>query len=90
MAKKSGKLPKTRREFLQLARKSDKVESIEEGGRHTVVRFKDGTHIVIHRHRGDIPKGTRHAIIKAFKAAGVLGFILFILWINSPWFPIPF
>ena len=80
MSKKSDKLPKTRRDFLKLARKSDKVESIKEGGRHTLIRFKDGSHTAIHRHRGDIPKGTRYAIIKAFKAAGVLGLFFFLLW----------
>ncbi len=81
MPNKSKKLPKTRREFLKLARKSDKVESIEEGGRHTLIRFKDGTHTAIHRHKGDIPKGTRYAIIKAFKAAGVLGLFILVLWV---------
>ena len=81
MSNKSKKLPEIRREFLKLDRKSDKVESIEEGGRYTFIRFKDGTHAATHRHRGDIPKGTRSAIIKAFKAAGVLGLFVFILWI---------
>jgi hypothetical protein len=83
------KFPKTRREFVQLARSSDQVVNIEEGGRHTVIRFKDGTHVAIHRHAGDIPKGTRYAIIKAFKAAGVLLFILFLVWFNSPWIFLP-
>lgn len=86
MAKKQ---PKTGRDFVQLARESDCVIEIREGkGSHVVVEFKDGTSVSIPGHGNrQLGKGILHKIIKAFKAAGVIGLILLILWAFSlmPW-----
>ena len=82
MAKKQ---PKTGRDFVQLARKSDCVIEIREGkGSHVVVEFKDGTSVSIPAHGNrQLGKGILHKIIKAFKSAGVIGLILLILWAFS-------
>lgn len=76
------KQPKSGREFVQLAEKSDKVRNVREGkGSHVVVEFIDGTSITVPIHGNkQLGRGILHKILKAFKAAGVPGLMLFILW----------
>lgn len=73
--------PKTGREFVQIARKSDKVQTVREGkGSHVIVEFEDGTSVSVPVHGNEeLGKGIRHKIWKAFKAAGV--FVLFLLFV---------
>jgi hypothetical protein len=83
--------PKTGQDFIQLARKSDRVVEIREGkGSHAVVKFDDGTSVSVPIHGNkQLGKGMVQKLKKAFKAAGVLVLILLILWVHSPWFPFP-
>ena len=85
------KQPKTGEEFIELAKKSDTVGNVREGkGSHVIVEFKDGTSISVPIHGNkQLGKGILHKITKAFKAAGVLGMIVLILWIGSRFFPLP-
>jgi len=85
------KQPKTGKEFIELAEKSDKVSYVREGkGSHVIVEFKDGTSISVPVHGNkQLGRGILHKITKAFEAAGVLGLILLILWIGSRFFPSP-
>ncbi|MBI3913895.1 MAG: type II toxin-antitoxin system HicA family toxin [Chloroflexi bacterium] len=78
------KQPKSGREFVQLAERSDKVRNVREGkGSHVVVEFIDGTSITVPIHANkQLGKGILHKILKAFKAAGVLGLILFVFWLG--------
>ena len=70
--------PKTGKDFVRLASKSDKVARIREGkGSHVIVEFTDGTSISIPVHANrQLGKGILRKITKAFKAAGVTGIIL--------------
>ena len=79
------KQPKTGEDFVQLARKSDKVRNIREGrGSHVVVEFEDGTSVSVPIHGNmQLGKGIRHKLLKAFKAAGVIVLILIFLWLSS-------
>ncbi len=53
----------TKREIAKLLKKAEFEK--QEGGRHEVWK-KDGfPPIVVPRHKGDIPKGTAHSILKA-------------------------
>lgn len=48
---------------------------VEEGARHTIVRGPNGKgRVAIPRHRGDLPTGTRRAIIRELLALG------FVVW----------
>ncbi len=77
----TNKQPKTGKDFIRLARESDKVSKIREGkGSHVVVEFKDGSSVSVPVHGSkQLSKGILHAIMKAFKAAGVIGLILLLL-----------
>lgn len=77
--------PKTGKELIRLAEKSDKVESIRPGkGSHFIVDFKNGTKVAIPVHGNEqIGKGLLRKIIKAFKAAGVLGLLIVFLGIAA-------
>ncbi len=81
--------PKTGKEFVELAKKSDQVTNVREGkGSHVVVEFKNGTSITIPVHgNNQLGKGILHKITKAFQAAGILGIILLILSIVARFFP---
>lgn len=70
--------PKTGKDFVQLARKSDKVESIREGkGSHVVIEFKDGTSVSVPVHGNQqLGKGILSKLFKAFRAAGVVIFLV--------------
>ena len=74
--------PKTGKDFVQIARKSDKVTRIREGkGSHVVVEFTDGTSVSVPVHANrQLGKGILHQITKAFKAAGVILVLLFLAW----------
>ncbi|MFZ5909998.1 MAG: type II toxin-antitoxin system HicA family toxin [Chloroflexota bacterium] len=82
----TNKQPKTGKDFIQLARKSDKVSKIRAGkGSHVVVEFEDGTSVSVPAHGNkQLSKGILHAIMQAFKAAGVIGLILLSLWLFFP------
>ncbi len=84
------KRPKTGKEFVELARESDKVNNVREGkGSHVVVEFRDGTSVTIPVHdKKQLGKGILHKITRVFKATGLLGIILMILWIGSRFFPL--
>ena len=58
----------------------------EGKGSHVVVEFVDGSSISapVHSHQ-QLDKGILHKIIKAFKAAGVIGGILLALWVVMTW-----
>jgi predicted RNA binding protein YcfA (HicA-like mRNA interferase family) len=76
------KEPKTGKEFVQLAEKSDRVRHIREGkGSHVIIEFDDGTSVSVPVHANrELSKGIRHSLLKAFRAAGVLMLIvLFII-----------
>ena len=78
MAKKE---PKSGKDFLQLARKSDKVKEIREGkGSHVIVKFKNNTSISVPVHGNkQLKTGIYRKILKIFKAAGVIALFLFLL-----------
>ena len=78
MAKKE---PKTGKEFLRLAQKSDKVTQIREGkGSHIVVKFKNKTSISVPMHGNkQLAKGLQRKILRIFKAAGAISLFLFFL-----------
>ena len=78
MAKKA---PKSGKDFVNLARKSDKVKEIREGkGSHVVVKFTNDTSVSVPVH-GDrqLKRGIYQKILKIFKAAGVIGLFLLLL-----------
>ena len=79
------KTPKTGKDFVDLARKSEKVAAVREGkGSHVVVEFQDGTSVSVPVHGNEqLGKGILHKITKAFKSAGVIGLILLALWLLS-------
>ncbi|MEW5985685.1 MAG: hypothetical protein AB1791_03540 [Chloroflexota bacterium] len=81
------KQPRTGKDFIELAQKSDKVRQIRPGKRsHFVVVFKDGTSAVVPMHGNKEPgKGLRQKLLKAFKAAGVISLALLVLWIGFFW-----
>jgi predicted RNA binding protein YcfA (HicA-like mRNA interferase family) len=68
------KQPKTGKEFIELAHRSDKVARIREGkGSHVVVEFTNNTSITVPIHGNkQLGKGILHKITKVFKTAGVL------------------
>jgi predicted RNA binding protein YcfA (HicA-like mRNA interferase family) len=78
MAKRT---PKTGKEFIQLAEKSDKVRHIRGGkGSHVIIEFDDGTSVSVPIHANqELGKGIRHKLLKAFKAAGVLILIMLLV-----------
>ncbi|HZY44198.1 MAG TPA: hypothetical protein VFF70_05535 [Anaerolineae bacterium] len=87
----AAKQPKTGQEFVDLAKKSEKVSNVRTGkGSHVVVEFKNGSSITvpIHGHQ-QLGRGILHKITKAFKAAGALLIILMLLWIGSRFFLFP-
>lgn len=77
--------PKTGKDFVQIAKKSDKVTRIREGkGSHVVVEFTDATSVSVPVHANrQLGKGILHQITKAFKAAGVIIFLLLLAWMIS-------
>jgi hypothetical protein len=79
--------PKTGKDFVQLAKKSDKVAGVREGkGSHAIVEFKDGTSVSVPVHGSkQLGKGILHKITKAFKAAGVIGLFLLAAWLFILW-----
>jgi len=82
------KQPKTGKEFVDLAKKSEEVTNVREGkGSHVVIEFKDGTSVSVPVHSNkQLGKGILHKITKAFQAAGILGLILLILAFASRFF----
>lgn len=78
MAKKE---PKSGKDFVNLARKSDKVKEIREGnGSHVVVKFENNTSVSVPVHGNEqLKKGIYQKILKIFKAASVIGLFLFLL-----------
>ncbi|HZQ05193.1 MAG TPA: type II toxin-antitoxin system HicA family toxin [Anaerolineae bacterium] len=80
------KQPKTGKEFVELAYKSDKVSKIRQGkGSHTIVEFTNGTSVTVPIHGNrQLGKGILHKITKIFKEAGVLVLIFALLGIT--WF----
>ena len=72
------KQPKSGKDFVRLARKSDKVASVRPGkGSHMVIKFKNGSSVSVPVHGNkQLAKGIRYNIIKVFKAAGALELIL--------------
>jgi len=83
------KQPKTGKDFVRLARKSDKVAKVREGkGSHVVVEFTDSTSVSVPVHGNrQLGKGILRKIMKAFKAAGVIGVILLLLRLFLSWLP---
>lgn len=81
----SKKQPQSGKEFIQLAEKSDKVREIREGkGSHVVVEFEDGSSVSIPVHSNKtLATGLRQKLLKVFKAAGVILFLLTILWVAT-------
>ena len=77
------KTPNTGKEFVQLARRSEKVANVKEGkGSHVVVEFTDGSQVSVPVHGNkQLGKGILHKITKAFKAAGVIALFLMALWL---------
>jgi hypothetical protein len=69
--------PKTGKDFVQLARKSDKVREIREGkGSHVIIEFEDGTSVSVPVHGNQqLGKGILSKLLKAFRAAGVVIFL---------------
>ena len=79
----SEKEPKTGKEFIELANKSDKAKVKRVSGSHYIVEFPDGKSIPIPVHGNkQLGKGLLHKIKKAFKAAGILLLILSLLWLG--------
>lgn len=60
-------------DFLKFA--SKRGAAIVQGGRHAKVVTGRGV-VAVPRHRGDMPTGTRHAILKAFARLGLLAIFL--------------
>jgi hypothetical protein len=87
----TAKQPKTGQDFVDLAKKSDKVSNVRTGkGSHVVVEFKDGSSVSVPVHGHEqLGKGILHKITKAFKAAGVLLIFLAMLWLGSRFFLFP-
>ena len=79
------KQPKTGKDFVELASKSDKVSRIREGkGSHVIVEFTNGTSVSVPVHANEqLGKGIVHKITKIFKAAGVLFLVVAILGFTS-------
>jgi predicted RNA binding protein YcfA (HicA-like mRNA interferase family) len=75
------KEPKSGKDFVQLARKSDKVQNIRQGkGSHVIVEFQDGTSASVPVHGNkQLGKGIRHKLLKIFKAAGVIALFLLLV-----------
>lgn len=66
--------PRTGKDLVELAKKSDRVRNVREGkGSHVIVEFIDGisVSIPIHGNR-QLGKGILRKITKVFTAAGVL------------------
>lgn len=72
------KEPKSGKDFVELASKSDKVRHIREGqGSHVIVEFEDGTSASVPVHGNkQLGKGIRQKLLKIFKAAGVITLFL--------------
>ncbi|HRQ40357.1 MAG TPA: hypothetical protein PLD25_20790 [Chloroflexota bacterium] len=68
------KEPKTGKDFVNLARKSDKVRAIREGkGSHVIIEFDDGSSISVPVHGNkQLSKGIHQKLLKTFKSAGIL------------------
>ena len=81
--KKGKRLPKTGKDFVRLARASDKVARIRAGkGSHVIVEFVDGSSVTVPVHgKRQLGTGIRHKLLKAFKAAGVLTLVGTMLWL---------
>lgn len=60
---------KTTSEFVKYAKKEG--ADVRQGGNHIIIKTDKGI-CPVGRHKGDIPKGTRFAIIKLFMAIGLL------------------
>ena len=70
---KQGKQPRTRREVISYAVK--RGGRIVEGGRHTKIYGPYG-HTEVHRHRGDIPRGTLSGIMRKLRLIGLATLVL--------------
>lgn len=68
------KEPKTGKDFVSLARKSDRVRAIREGkGSHVIIEFDDGSSVSIPVHGSkQLTKGIHQKLLKTFKSAGIL------------------
>jgi hypothetical protein len=68
------KEPKTGKDFVDLARKSDKVRAIREGkGSHVIIEFEDGSSVSVPIHGNkQLGKGLHQKLLKTFKSAGVI------------------
>lgn len=75
------KEPKSGKDFLRLARSSDKVKEIREGkGSHVVIKFKNNTSVSVPVHGNkQLKKGIYRKILKIFKTAGVIGIFLLLI-----------
>lgn len=69
---------KTGKDFISVAKKSDKVRNIREGkGSHVIVEFEDGTSVSVPVHGNkQLGKGILSKLLKAFRNAGILIFII--------------
>lgn len=67
---------RTSREFIAYARRRD-CEIIRGKGSHVKARNDKGL-AIIPDHPGDLPVGTRRAIVKAFVAMGIAAFVLLV------------
>lgn len=73
---------RTSREFIAYARRRD-CEIIRGKGSHVKARNEKGF-AIIPDHPGDLPIGTRRAILKAFVAMGIALFLFIALMSTMP------
>lgn len=66
----------THDDFVAYAKK--RGGRVVNGGRHTKVYGPTGGMSPVPHHKGDLPKGTRHSIIKMFVAIGLACLIVII------------
>ena len=66
--------PKTGKDFVHLARRSNKVREIRAGkGSHVIIEFEDGSSVSVPVHGNKhLGKGILSKLLKAFRAAGVV------------------
>lgn len=82
MSRKSVDDCRTQRDFVSVARQQG--YRVENGGRHTCV-VADGRRVPLGHANGEIPTGTRRAIIRALKAVGMTALVLgalYVMWVT--------
>lgn len=78
--------PKSGKDFVRIAEKSDKATVKRVSGSHHIVEFDDGTSIPVPVHGNrQLGKGLQRKILEAFKAAGVLVIMISMLWFLMLW-----